>query len=291
MPATSAKQRALMAIAEHNPGQVQKRNRGVLKMSQGQLHDFAATKGLGPVKHDTAPPGGFAHQGSVQEGPRFRGAMRTGATITGSPNREDEAAFDHAGSTKEGVNWQGAAATGRTVPPSPVGQRDAKAFANAGTSREGYYTSNCATDAKGGDWGSDGMSARPRIRRKPSREHSGGSREGFRVHPKPSRDEQPDATSHYGANLDEAQNRVANPYSAKRPGQGSSTIDMGVKPSPAPAPPGREGRHAFKMARPEFKGDKWLKPGSGPSAPLQGRPARRTERQAFKMAGTARRGG
>lgn len=33
-----------MAIAEHHPSQVSKKNRGVLKMSHKQLHDFASTK-------------------------------------------------------------------------------------------------------------------------------------------------------------------------------------------------------------------------------------------------------
>ena len=46
MPAVSEKQRRLFAIAEHHPGQLYARNRGALSMSQGQLHDFAATKGL-----------------------------------------------------------------------------------------------------------------------------------------------------------------------------------------------------------------------------------------------------
>lgn len=46
MPATSEKQRELMAIAEHHPSEVSKKNRGVLKMNHQQLHDFAATKGL-----------------------------------------------------------------------------------------------------------------------------------------------------------------------------------------------------------------------------------------------------
>jgi ribosomal protein S6 len=32
-----------MAIAEHNPSKLAKKNRGMLKMSQAQLHDFAAT--------------------------------------------------------------------------------------------------------------------------------------------------------------------------------------------------------------------------------------------------------
>ena len=46
MPAKSEAQRRLMAIAEHHPGMVKAKNRGVLKMTHQQLHDFAATKGL-----------------------------------------------------------------------------------------------------------------------------------------------------------------------------------------------------------------------------------------------------
>lgn len=46
MPAVSDKQRKLMAIAEHHPSKLHRANRGVLKMSHAQLHDFAATKGL-----------------------------------------------------------------------------------------------------------------------------------------------------------------------------------------------------------------------------------------------------
>jgi hypothetical protein len=45
-PAVSTKQRQLMAIAEHEPSKVYKRNRGVTKMSQSRLHDYASTKGL-----------------------------------------------------------------------------------------------------------------------------------------------------------------------------------------------------------------------------------------------------
>jgi hypothetical protein len=44
MPARSKAQRQLMAIAEHHPEQVSAKNRGVLKMSDRQLHDFAKTK-------------------------------------------------------------------------------------------------------------------------------------------------------------------------------------------------------------------------------------------------------
>ena len=43
MPATSVAQQEVMAIAEHNPSKLYKRNRGLLKMSHQQLHDFAST--------------------------------------------------------------------------------------------------------------------------------------------------------------------------------------------------------------------------------------------------------
>lgn len=44
MPSVSAAQQIAMAIAEHNPKKLFKRNRGLLKMKKSQLHDFAATK-------------------------------------------------------------------------------------------------------------------------------------------------------------------------------------------------------------------------------------------------------
>lgn len=52
MPAESQAQQRMMAIAEHDPGKLYARNRGVLKMNMSQLHDFAATgrKGLPKVK-------------------------------------------------------------------------------------------------------------------------------------------------------------------------------------------------------------------------------------------------
>lgn len=59
MPATSVAQRQLMAIAEHHPSEVYQRNRGVLKMTGQQLHDFAATKQKGlpeRVKKKKAKP-------------------------------------------------------------------------------------------------------------------------------------------------------------------------------------------------------------------------------------------
>jgi hypothetical protein len=43
MPAVSKKQRMMMAIAEHNPEKLYKRNRKVLRMSKQQLHEYAAS--------------------------------------------------------------------------------------------------------------------------------------------------------------------------------------------------------------------------------------------------------
>lgn len=51
MPAKSKKQQSLMAIAEHSPDKVQAKNKGVLKMTHSQLHDYAATDKAGlPVQ-------------------------------------------------------------------------------------------------------------------------------------------------------------------------------------------------------------------------------------------------
>lgn len=45
----SEKQREAAAIAEHHPEKLYKKNRGLLKMSMKQLHDFSS----GPVKTGT----------------------------------------------------------------------------------------------------------------------------------------------------------------------------------------------------------------------------------------------
>lgn len=50
MPAKSRAQRRAMAIAEHHPSKLYGRNRGLLKMSKGQLHDYAGTKEKGLPK-------------------------------------------------------------------------------------------------------------------------------------------------------------------------------------------------------------------------------------------------
>lgn len=51
MPARSKDQREAMAIAEHEPGKLYSRNRGILGMSHSQLHDYAATKEHGLPKN------------------------------------------------------------------------------------------------------------------------------------------------------------------------------------------------------------------------------------------------
>jgi len=47
MPAVSKAQRKAMAIAEHHPEELYKRNRSLLRMSHRQLHEFADTKEFG----------------------------------------------------------------------------------------------------------------------------------------------------------------------------------------------------------------------------------------------------
>jgi hypothetical protein len=175
MPAVSAAQRSLMGLAEHHPEQVQKRNRGVLRMSQGQLHDFASTKGLGPTHHDTAAPGGIAHQGTTVEGPEHGRARHEGATFR-TGNMEGVKGFSHAGTTREGPHHRAAASTRRDA--AVAVREEPKAFKHSGTSAPTYYRTHCAGDAKGEGWEGDGESRRPQIRR--SRKHSGGTTDGFR---------------------------------------------------------------------------------------------------------------
>lgn len=48
MPAVSQAQRKAMAIAEHDPSKLEKKNKGLLRMSHEQLSEYASTpdKGL-----------------------------------------------------------------------------------------------------------------------------------------------------------------------------------------------------------------------------------------------------
>ena len=68
MPATSRAQRQAMSIAEHHPSQLYARNKAMLGMTKGQLHDFAATKEKNLptyVKHGSA--GGSHYTGYQRE--------------------------------------------------------------------------------------------------------------------------------------------------------------------------------------------------------------------------------
>lgn len=54
MPSVSQNQQIAMAIAEHEPGKLYKRNRGLLKMSKEDLDEFASTPRKGLPKKVTA---------------------------------------------------------------------------------------------------------------------------------------------------------------------------------------------------------------------------------------------
>ncbi len=61
MPAVSQAQQKAMAIAEHEPEKLYARNRNLLKMTNQQLHDFAATKRKGLPKKKRKPRGMTAY--------------------------------------------------------------------------------------------------------------------------------------------------------------------------------------------------------------------------------------
>lgn len=73
-----------MAIAEHHPGELYGRNRGLLEMSHEQLHDFASTSEHGlPMQKtrdvDLGKKGGFTikHPGALR-----RAAQREGVSTS-----------------------------------------------------------------------------------------------------------------------------------------------------------------------------------------------------------------
>lgn len=51
MPARSKAQAIAMAIAEHEPGKLYKRNQGMMSMSHSQMRDFSTTKRTGLPEH------------------------------------------------------------------------------------------------------------------------------------------------------------------------------------------------------------------------------------------------
>ncbi|HYL22489.1 MAG TPA: hypothetical protein VEU74_12060 [Gemmatimonadales bacterium] len=240
------------------------------------------------MKHDTAPAGGFAHMGSTREGPDFHLAKRAQRTF-GVAAREDEGAFSHAGTTREGPDWGRAGRHGPTVSRGPVAREGEKGFANAGSSREGPHHSRAA-DAKGDGWDGDGESRLPRIRRaKTSREHSGGSPDGFRHNfshtarvegmPLGTKQSEPrggfdlnehtataerqHSASHYGTQmLRDQRAKGVGGYEGGREGNWTPTGEIrGERHQQGPRTgPGREDRHAFSMSTPQehLKGKKWL---------------------------------
>ena len=77
MPAKSKKQQQLMAIAAHSPEKVQEKNKGVLKMTQSQMHDYASTdrKGLPvQVKKETKKTTTIKHKDD--SGPKASASQR-----------------------------------------------------------------------------------------------------------------------------------------------------------------------------------------------------------------------
>ena len=54
MPAKTPAQQKAIAIAEHHPDKLYKRNRALLKMKKSQLHDFASTSLKGLSKRKTS---------------------------------------------------------------------------------------------------------------------------------------------------------------------------------------------------------------------------------------------
>ena len=82
MPAVSPDQRTAMAIAEHEPDKLYERNKSMLKMSKGQLHDFASTKGLGspktPKPRQLSRPGNSkASSGLLSSNRKIQGIAKT----------------------------------------------------------------------------------------------------------------------------------------------------------------------------------------------------------------------
>ena len=63
VPAVSKVQRQAAAIAEHAPGKLYARNRGLAKMSKGDLHKFASTKESGLPARRPGPLERYAARG------------------------------------------------------------------------------------------------------------------------------------------------------------------------------------------------------------------------------------
>jgi hypothetical protein len=71
--------RQAMAIAEHHPGQLYARNRGMLKMTKSQLHDFASTSEKGLPQHANKTANKAKFRRKARGGAPF-GAVKGGAS-------------------------------------------------------------------------------------------------------------------------------------------------------------------------------------------------------------------
>jgi hypothetical protein len=81
MPAPSKAMRKAAAIAEHHPEKLHKKNRGMLKMSKKQLHEFASTPEKGLPKKKTKIKGKVHGSGVFGEADVTQGFKRI-ETIT-----------------------------------------------------------------------------------------------------------------------------------------------------------------------------------------------------------------
>lgn len=97
MPAKSKAFRRLAAIAEHHPGEVYAKNKGVLKMTHEQLHDFASTREKGlpnKVRHTIK-----GNRGAEKPKPGSGMAYSKGSSIFGVPkdiaNKDGYSAAGH----------------------------------------------------------------------------------------------------------------------------------------------------------------------------------------------------
>jgi hypothetical protein len=75
-----------MAIGEHQPGKLYARNRGILRMSHQQLHDFAATKRTGLPQH-VAPKKKKKRLSDVISTMKMRGAFSKRPAMPMARNR------------------------------------------------------------------------------------------------------------------------------------------------------------------------------------------------------------
>jgi hypothetical protein len=80
MPAKSKAQQQMMGIAEHDPSKLYKRNQGVMSMSKGQMHDFAATSSKSLPAYKKTPRRGQKRGSS--KGPKARSSSLRGYKVT-----------------------------------------------------------------------------------------------------------------------------------------------------------------------------------------------------------------